>query len=97
MRAGSAVVIQVESRNAQVEGLPLANPSSGVKLTLMGPTDLVVLAEAVMTNTATGIYTLTHQSQSSDALGPYTGYFKSQDGSVVVLTPDMVLFELVAQ
>jgi hypothetical protein len=92
--AGSAAYIEVNARNLVAVGHPLFNPTGGVVITVRNPSGTAVVVEAAMTNTATGVYTYTHQTSTSDPKGVWTLEFKSVNGAYTHISANLGGFEL---
>lgn len=95
IQAGSLVSVRINVYNNLVDPPVLFSPSSGVKITITGPTGIAEVALGSMTPASTGVFTYAWQSAVDDALGDYAVTFKAIDVTGTTYEPAAIGFMLV--
>jgi hypothetical protein len=94
IRAGSEAFFRLEIFDNTSDPPVLFNPAQGVKITITDPAGTVKANLQAMTNESTGVYSYRHQTDVADVTGVWTHFFKSQDGSSIVISDVMDAFKL---
>lgn len=97
MRLGTQLFFRIHVRQSSSATQPLANPSSGVKITVRQSNGAVHSSanDVAMTNESTGVYTFSLQTASTDPQGVWRVSFKMVDGGTTVLTVPFDAVEMV--
>ena len=96
IRAGSNILFDVTTKDRTIEPPALFNPATSVKITLIDPAGTVVIDDVAMSNVSTGLYRYQYQTTGASMLGSWLVWFKATDSAVIVSTPNLLAFTLVA-
>ena len=94
--AGTEILLECETRDGKQETLPLGNPNVGVTLKLYNPSNAIIVNGENMTNLSTGRWRYAYQTTAGSPVGVWTAIFTAQDGSTIVPTAKIEVFELIA-
>ena len=93
-RAGTAVFVKIATRDATVFPMAQADPSGGVRLTLIDPLGATAVFSVPMVKVGVGLYELVYQTTPTSALGPWYAEATATEGAVTYKSPRMIAFEL---
>ncbi len=94
MKAGTAIFFRIELRDSTTDSHPLFSSASVPTILLRDANGSVQVNDSQMTEAETGVYTYSHQTATTDALGVWQVRFKVIS-TVTVMTPEVDAFELV--
>jgi len=95
-KAGTAVFLRIELRDATDDTMPLYASASVPQILVRDPNGTVQANYDNMTTTSdTGVYTYLYQTVTTDAPGVWQVGFKVTDGITVVYVPETDAFDLV--
>ena len=97
LKAGTAIFFRIETRDSTTATHPLFAPAQVPTILIRDSLGAVQVNYANMSEVvgSTGVYTYSHQTATTDALGVWQVGFKLVNSSVTVYTPDQDAFELV--
>ena len=97
VQAGSRIFFRIEIRDLSDDTRPLYSPSPVPDIELRMPNGVVDVNWQAMTAPAstTGIFTYTHQTETTDPRGVWRVRFRSVDGSDIDYSIPQDAFELV--
>lgn len=95
-KAGTALILRIEVRDAQQDTNPLSSPSAAPTILLRDSTGVAQLNQAAMEEQETGIFTYSYQTSAlTSPLGVWRVSFRSVSGALTVNTTEVDAFELV--
>lgn len=95
-KAGTALILRIEVRDAQQDTNPLSSPSAAPTILIRDPMGIAAVDYSGMTAQETGIFTYSLQtSATTSPLGVWRTSFRAVSGSLTVNTAEVDAFELI--
>ncbi len=95
-KAGTALVLRIEVRDALQATTPLSSPASAPTILLRDPTGVIAVNHSAMSESETGVFTYSYQTSATDSpLGVWRVSFRAVSGSLTVNTAEVDAFELI--
>jgi hypothetical protein len=94
LKAGTAIFFRIELRDSTSDAHPLFSSASVPTILLRDSLGAVQVDDVQMTEAETGVYTYSHQTDTTDPIGVWQVRFKVIS-TVTVYTPEVDAFELI--